>query len=155
MNAQLNESIDQATGEILAPEDSIGTELLKKLHIQVTHLKKPWHQTPEQEQDRLLDHLRVSVQEAMAQAVQRLAAQRFKFIRAQIESLTIKDGAKATIIVSRGGSELHQLSDHVGSVAMLVFADEAEYVDGMHTVKAEADQRVLELEEEAAAQALE
>ena len=59
------------------------------------------------------------------------------------KSLTIKEGAKAVLTLARGSEEMHALADRVGSFAVLVFADPKEFTEGMHVIKAQADQRDL------------
>lgn len=128
-------------------EESLGTELLKALIVEVQQLQSPWQNTPEREQQAIIDRLRSQVDYAVTGAVRRLACAGFTHLSAQVESLTIKDEAKAVLTLARGSEELHELADRVGTRAIIVFADATEFTDGMHTVKAEADQGELPLDD--------
>ncbi len=128
-------------------EETVGQYLMRALFDEVTNIRIPWSITPQQEQQALLDRLRSQVEEAVRVAVSRIAMQGFSHISASIESLTIKDEAKAVLLLSRGSEELHTLADRVGSRAIIVFADHTEYTDGMNAIKAQADQPPLPLED--------
>ena len=103
----------------------------------------PWAITPQQMQQEVLDRLDAQVAGAVNRAVIAIATQQFVSVAASIESLTIKDGAKATISIARGTEALHAVADRVGSTVVLVFADPKEFTEGMHVIKADADQRDL------------
>ena len=128
-------------------EETVGQYLMRALFDEITNIRIPWAVTPQQQQQDLLDRLRRQVDEAVRVAVSRIAMQGFSHISASIESLTIKDEAKAALLLSRGSEELHTLADRVGSRAIIVFADHAEYTDGMDAIKAQADQPSLPLED--------
>lgn len=123
-----------------AIEESVGTELMRAMFEEVTQQRIPWIATPEQQQKEVIDRLRAKVEEAVQTAVRRLATMGFVHVVAQVESLTIKDEAKAVLLLSRGTEAMHELADNVGSRAVIVFADPADYVGGMEVIKAQADQ---------------
>lgn len=139
--------VDKTTGEIAEIEETVGQALMRALFDEVTNIRTPWAATPQQQQQELLDRLQHQVGEAVRIAVSRIAMQGFQHISASIESLTIKDEAKAVLLLSRGSEELHTLADRVGSRAIIVFADHTEYTDGMNAIKAQADQPSLPLED--------
>lgn len=128
-------------------EESVGSVLLRALFEEISNLRTPWAITPKSQQDEVIDRLRAQVSEAVAGAVTRIATQGFAHIAVNIESLTVKDEAKAVLTLSRGVQEIHDLADRVGSRAVLVFADPQEYTDGMHAIQGEDDQPGLGLEE--------
>lgn len=129
-----------------AVEESIGTQLMKALYEEITNLRMPWIVTPQQQQQEVLDRLRAQVDLAVRSAVRQLATVGFNHIAAQIDSLAIKDEAKVVLMMARGSQELHEVADRVGTRALIVFADPAEYTDGMEQLKAQADQADLPLE---------
>lgn len=139
--------IDKTTGEINDVEETVGQYLMRALFDEITNIRIPWAVTPQQQQDELLDRLRRQVDEAVRIAVSRIAMQGFTHISASIESLTIKDEAKAVLLLSRGSEELHELADRVGSRAIIVFADHTDYTDGMNAIKSQADQSRLPLDD--------
>lgn len=127
-------------------EESVGAYLMRVLFEEITSLRQPWAVTPQQLQQEVLDRLRGQVQEAVNAAVLRIGTSNFTHVAATIESLTIKDGAKATMKLARGGEAIHELGDRVGSLAIIVFADPKEYTDGMDALRADLDQKPLPLE---------
>lgn len=144
MNTQLKDS--EEPKEITPVEESVGTFLLRALFDEVANLRQPWIMTPQQQQDEILDRLRLQIAGAVNIAVKRIAAAGFIYIAANIESLAIKDEAKAVLTLARGTQEIHDLADRVGTRAMLVFADAQEYTNGMHTIKSQLDQPPLPLD---------
>jgi hypothetical protein len=140
MNAQSNEVLQQV-------EETIGQLLMRTLYDEITNMRTLWAVTPQQQQRETLDRLQRQVDQAVHIAVNRIAIGGFSHITAQIESLTIKDEAKAALLLSRGTEALHELADRVGSRAIVVFADPKEFTEGMDSIKAQADQPDLPLEE--------
>ena len=129
-------------------EETVGQLLMRALFDEITNIRVPWAGTPQQQQQELLDRLRRQVDEAVRIAVNRISVQGFTHIAASIESLTIKDEAKAVLLLSRGTEALHELADRVGSRAVIVFADHKEFTDGIEAIKAQADQGHLPLGDE-------
>lgn len=146
MTETSNDSNNDSNGALAAIEESVGTHLLRALYEEITNLRTVWVVTPQQQQQEILDRLQDAVSHAVSIAVRRLATGGFENIVAQIDSLTIKDEAKAVLMLPRGTQELHTLADRVGSKAIIVFADAKEYTDGMHVISAQDDQPSLPLE---------
>lgn len=141
MDAQVKQSVE-------AVEETVGQQLMRALYDEVTNIRIPWSVMPQQQQQELLDRLRAQVDTAVSGAVRRIATGGFSSIAARIDSLTIKDDAKAVLLLARGSEALHELSDRVGSTAVVVFADASEYTDGMQVFTAQADQPDLPLQDE-------
>ncbi|MCO6445690.1 MAG: hypothetical protein J5J04_16580 [Anaerolineae bacterium] len=139
---------DEADGgtAITTIEDLIGLRLLKKLHEEISQLGQAWVNTPQIEQQRIIDRMRASVEDAVRAAVSGIASAGFTWAPAAVESLTIKDGAKAVLTLARSTDAMHDVADHVGSAVVIVFADSKRYLEQMHEIKAQADQRTLPLE---------
>lgn len=139
MDTQVNNMIPEI-------EETVGKLLMGALYDEITNLRTMWAVTPQQQQQELLDRLRSQVGQAVHIAVKRIAVGGFVHIAAVVESLTIKDGAKAVCQLSRGSQALHELADRVGSQAVIVFADPNEFTEGMDQIKAMADQPELPLD---------
>ncbi|MGD9885814.1 MAG: hypothetical protein AB7U95_37525 [Reyranella sp.] len=137
------------TAAIATIEALIGQRLLKKLHEEITNLPDVWQRVSEAEQARIIERMRQSVETAVRAAVSGIASAGFAWAPAALESLTIKDGAKATLILSRGTEAMHEFADRVGSPVVVVFADPKEYLEEMHEIRAQADQPSLPLEQAA------
>lgn len=139
--------VDKTTGEIAEIQETVGQYLMRALYDEVTNIRVPWAVTPQQQQQEMLDRMQRQVDEAVRIAVSRIAVHGFTHITASIEQLTIKDEAKAVLLLSRGTEALHELADRVGSRAVIVFADHKEFTEGMDSIKAQADQPNLPLED--------
>lgn len=135
-------------GTLEAITDSVGLALLKRMRTELVQLQTPWQNTPQDKQQQILDRLRAGVYEAVGTAVRRIAGEGFPHVAVSIESLSIKDEAKAAISVPRASSAMHDLADMVGQRAILVFVDEKAYTANMEKLKAQADQPELPLEEQ-------
>jgi hypothetical protein len=98
----------------------------------------------------VLDRLRSQVEAAVRAAVREIATGGFSHVGVSIESMTLKDEAKVVLTMSRHSREMHELADRVGSSALIVFADPAEFTDGMHAIQSQADQLDLLGDAEAA-----
>lgn len=131
---------------VQATADQIGVTLMKALFEEITALRMPWAITPQQMQQEVLDRLRARVDTAVRAAVSGIVSSGFNCATVALESLTIKDGAKATLILSRGTEAMHTFADHIGSAAIVVFADPKDYLAQMESIRAQADQPSLPLE---------
>lgn len=127
-------------------KDLIGQRLMKALFEEITNLRTPWAITPQQMQQETLDRLQEHVENAVSAAVSGIASAGFTFAPARIDSLAIKDEAKATILLSRGTEAMHLFADRVGSAVVVVFADPKDYTAQMDSIRSQADQNPLPLE---------
>lgn len=119
---------------------SAGSMLLSALMNEVRQLGKPWEQTPEREQEVVIDRLRRAVEVSVRNVVQTIAASSFPRIPATVESVTFKDGVKAVLTLSKGEDGTHALADATGGQAMVVLATHSQFLEGLESVKADADQ---------------
>ena len=133
----------EATTVLQTAEETVGTQLLRALLDEVMNLRTPWAITPQSMQQEVIDRLQTQVENITRGAVLQIATLGMQHVGASVESLTIKEGAKAVLTLARGSEEMHALADRVGSFAVLVFADPKEFTEGMHVIKAQADQRDL------------
>lgn len=138
----MNESNTVAVNDV---EQTAAQLLMRALYDEITNIRVPWSITPEDQQQAILDRLRGVVDLAVRGAVRSIATVGFTSIRGRVDSLTIKDDAKAVLLLARGSEQIHDLADHVSSEAILVFADPQQFIDGMQVFKAQADQPALPL----------
>lgn len=127
-------------------KDLIGQRLVKALFEEITNLRMPWSITPQQQQQEVLDRLQEHVENAVSAAVSGIASAGFTYAPARIDSLAIKDEAKATILLSRGTEAMHVFADRVGSAVVVVFADPKDYTEQMDAITAMPDQPSMPLE---------
>lgn len=120
--------------------ESPGVTLLKALLGEIRQLQKPWEQTPEREQEVVIDRLRRAVEHTIRQTTLRIAAGNFQRVPVEIESVTFKDGVKAVMQIERSAEGVHALADGTGGRALVVLASIDQFIEGMNRILADADQ---------------
>lgn len=131
----------------VASEDMAKT-LLESLILLIRIQKKPWEKLTKIEQDDVIDALRKSVRTATDAAVRLIASNSSTTVVGELEQVTIKDGVKAQVVVSKNAENLAELFDAVGSEVLIVCASNAVYDKGLDEVQGEDDQRSLDLGQE-------
>ena len=139
-------SDDKNVREIAAEDMSY--ELLSALIMQVRMLPKPWDQMPKAKQDEVIDSFKKTIRTAVNEAVKLIASNDRVTIEGDLEQVTIKDGVKAQITVSKNAENLSELFEAVGSPVLIVCADNPVYDRGLDDVEGEDDQRALDLGQE-------
>ena len=89
--------------------------------------KAPWHQRSEADQRDTVHQVEAHVQAMVKRAVELIAAQGRRSIRATLEQVTIKDGIKATVSLSKFDEQRHSLVDAQGASILIVVADPEEF----------------------------
>jgi hypothetical protein len=118
----------------------LAAQVTETLIDEIRALDKPWHQTSESQQAVVIARLSDRVANAMALAVQVMAASGHKAVICNLFSVTFKDGVKATITVAPSNEKRHDLADYATKDAVLVLADPSVFMQGLADVKADADQ---------------
>lgn len=131
----------------VASEDMAKT-LLESLILLIRTQTKPWAKLTKAEQDDVIDALRKSVRTATDSAVRLIASNSSTTVVGDLEQVTIKDGVKAQITVSKNAENLPELFDAVGSEVLIVCASNAVYDKDLDKVQGEDDQRSLDLGKE-------
>jgi hypothetical protein len=117
-----------------------------KLFIQhAQDLKKPWAQMSKHQQDDTLDSIRASVQDAVKQAVELIAARDRVHVIGTLEQITIKNGVRASVMVGKGCPGLSRLFECQGEAVAVVVAHPGEELKGIFDIKGQDDQRGLDL----------
>jgi ribosome modulation factor len=125
--------------------DTLGKDLLQALVAELKLLPDVWVKIPKKKQDDIIDRLRNRVADRVKMAVHLLSSQGRTTVVGNLEQITIKDGAKAVIKISKSAESLHQLYDAAGLDVIVVVANAADHTGGMDEIKGEADQRGLDL----------
>lgn len=137
-----------------AAEEGASRILIKAIHQELVLAKKAWKDLNEGDQSRSLDRIAEAVDEAVRFVVTKISAEGFPFVRAQLESLTLKDKAKAVLTVPPRGDSMHMVAERVGTHVTIVFADAGEHTQGTRdAVSAAPDQPGLALEQKPEAEA--
>lgn len=97
----------------------LGAALIDAALTECKALQRPWQQMTEDQQSEVLERITRQVREAVAETIRTLATNGQAHIVCELESITVKKGAKATLDVPKG--ELDQdLLDAVGAQVILV-----------------------------------
>jgi len=138
-----------ATPTIEITAETMAGDLLAACVDELRLLPKPWPALPEVEQAEIIERLRNRVSHNVREAVNAIAADGRVTIVAELESITFKDGGKVALKIARTTAGKHDLIDAVGQSVLIVIANPEEFMGGLGEVKADSDQRALDLEKAA------
>jgi len=102
--------------------------------------KRPWNQRSESDQHETIHRVESRVHDVVRRAVEMIAAQGLRTIRATLEQVTIKDGIKGTITLSKFDEQRHALADATGSSILIVVADPEAFTGEQAPVEIALDQ---------------
>ena len=112
----------------IARESLLG-DLMHSMLDEVKAIPDVWQKLPQYKQDQVLARIEGRSRTILGRVV---------------ESVTVKDGIKAVLAVSRSSPQRHDLVDAQGSAVMIVIADAEPYTGG-DKPKSQKDQRALAL----------
>lgn len=102
--------------------------------------KRPWHERSEADQRDTVHQVETAVQRVVRTAVELIAAQGLRTIKATLEQVTVKDGIKATLTMSKFDEERHTLIDATGATVLVVVADPEQFTGERAPVEIKPDQ---------------
>lgn len=102
--------------------------------------KRPWHERSETDQRDTVHQVEVAVRSAVTRAVDIIAGAGHRSITAAVAQVTVKDGIKAVLELSRHDPQRHSLVDACGARVMLVIADPDEFDGERAPVAVKPDQ---------------
>lgn len=130
----------------IARESLLG-DLMHSMLDEVKAIPDVWQKLPQYKQDQVLARIEGRSRTILGRVVEIIAADARPSIPANVESVTVKDGIKAVLAVSRSSPQRHDLVDAQGSAVMIVIADAEPYTGG-EKPKSERDQGTLPLGDE-------
>ncbi len=162
----MEENVNTSTGEITQVEDAgtetaeatglaehvfesaelVARDLLDALVLEIKLLQRPWDALPQAEQDELIERLRRRTIDNVRKALSLIVSDERPVLPATVESVTFKDGIKATLKLSKYAGARHDLADKEGKDVIIVIVDPAEYLQGVHDIKGDPDQTELDVE---------
>jgi hypothetical protein len=122
--------------------DTLGHDLLQAM-VQECEQTVTWKGYTEIQIQTAINRLRDRVQKLVKEALGILLRGDYPAVKGVLESITVKDGIKATLKISRTEHHLAELADFVGSPVVLVMHDPAAYMDRIESIRAQRDQREL------------
>ena len=129
----------------IARESLLG-DLMHSMLDEVKAIPDVWQKLPQYKQDQVLARIEGRSRTILGRVVEIIAADARPSIPANVESVTVKDGIKAVLAVSRSSPQRHDLVDAQGSAVMIVIADAEPYTGG-DKPKSQKDQRALDLKD--------
>lgn len=133
---------EKPTGADIAKKTMTGDLRDAILQIVKTQ-KKPWQQLSEQEQTLVVNNVQERVGYMVTKVVDIISADGRKTIIAKLDSITVKDGFKAVLSLSKDSELAHDLVDSQGSLVALVVADREAYTGEKEPAKIDKDQKEL------------
>lgn len=118
-------------------------ELMTAAMKQLRARDKPWLKLTEEQQQAVIREVKTDVSEAVEHAVELIATDARTMFRAQVESVTFKDGVKAVLQMANTQAS-HELADTAGSSVLVVIENAARYTkDSSAVPKSEPAQAAL------------
>lgn len=141
-----------ATAENVQPQtvETLTAATLKKaiMTIAIDELKNaqaPWHELLEAEQEKVINRLDGYAVDLTTRALELFATSGVARVACTLDAVTIKDGIKAMISLSRHDAQRHDLIDAQGTTVWVVLANPEQFADAPHGIKPDADQKALDL----------
>ncbi|MFV1850144.1 MAG: hypothetical protein ACMZ66_05490 [Thalassospira sp.] len=104
---------------------------------------KTWQEMSEDEQKEFIARLSEHSENLINHAIRAIARQGRTVITAQLDQVTIKDGIKGVVSMSKSAEDRHALFDAQGQCVLLVVAGSKDDFDGGDMPQPEPDQRDL------------
>lgn len=125
--------------------ETIGHDLLAAVVDEIKALPDVWQKLNQEKQDDVIERLERRVKAVTKQAVELLASEGRTTLVARIESIAIKDGTKATLVISGANppSARQELFQSVRKDCLVVLACAEDHTHGTEGVRGEPDQNPL------------
>ena len=107
------------------------------------HAPKTWQEMSEDEQKEFIARLSEHTENLINHAIRAIARQGRTVITAQLDQVTIKDGIKGVVSMSKSAEDRHALFDAQGQCVLIVVAGAPEDYKGGDMPQPEPDQRDL------------
>jgi ribosome modulation factor len=125
--------------------DSVGVDLLQALVQEIKLLPDVWPKMSKAKQDDVIERLRKRVITNVQMATHLIASDGRVTVVAELEQITVKDGIKAVLTMSKNDPNRHGLIDCQGKTVLIALADAEAHMGEVAAVRGEADQRAMDL----------
>lgn len=132
--------VDNVLG--LTASERLGADLIDAALTEVKALQRPWQAMTEDQQSDVLERITGQVKAAVKATIRLLATKGHAHITCELESITVKKGAKATLDIPKHMLD-QGLLDAVGQHVILVVAGSLDEADDIPTPRADPDQADL------------
>ena len=120
-------------------EKQLGAALIDAALTEVKALARPWQQMTHDQQDDVLERITRQVRQAVGDTIRMLATKGAHHLVCELEQVTIKKGAKAVLVLPKGGFG-EDLVDAVGQQVILVLGPELKAAGDIPKPPADEDQ---------------
>lgn len=124
---------------------TIGADLLQALVQEVKLLPDVWPKMSKAKQDDVIERLRKRVIHNVQMATHLIASDGRVTVVAELEQITVKDGIKAVLTMSKNDPNRHGLIDCQGKTVLIALADAEAHMGEVAAVRGEEDQRAMDL----------
>ena len=124
---------------------TIGADLLQALVQEVKLLPDVWPKLSQTKQDDVIERLRKRVIHNVQMATHLIASDGRVTVVAELEQITVKDGIKAVLTMSKNDPNRHGLIDCQGKTVLIALADAEAHMGEVAAVRGEEDQRAMDL----------
>lgn len=107
------------------------------------HNPLPWNVRPEKDQEATIERATAAAERIVTRAVEMIAADGRKVIRATLVKVAIKDVIQGVVELSKSDAQRHDLIDSTGSEVMIVVSDASAYMGQRGKVEIVKDQASL------------
>lgn len=124
---------------------TIGSDLLQALVQEIKLLPDVRPKLSQKKQDDVIERLRKRVITNVQMATHLIASDGRICVQAELEQITVKDGIKGVIIMSKNDPHRHLIMDAQGKTVLLAVADAEDHMGEIAAVRGEPDQRAMDL----------
>lgn len=135
----------QAKNVMAMTANTIGVDLLQALVQEIKLLPDPWPKLSQKKQDDIIERLRKRVMHNVQMATHLIASDGRVTVVAELEQITVKDGIKAVLSMSKNDPNRHGLIDCQGKTVLIALADADAHMGEIAAVRGEEDQRAMDL----------
>lgn len=135
----------QAKDVMAMTASTIGADLLQALVQEVKLLPDVWPKLSQKKQDDVIERLRKRVIHNVQMATHLIASDGRICVQAELEQITVKDGIKGVLIMSKNDPHRHLVMDAQGKTVLLAVADAEDHMGEIAAVRGEPDQRAMDL----------
>lgn len=125
-----------ATADLVA--DTLSGDVRDFLVDRIKNLPKVWAEMTQEEQIAIIDAAIMAGNAMVRKAVRLIAEDGRPTITAQCESVTVKDGIKAVLTLSKSDPLRHALTDSQGQSVLIVVVDSENYIGSRGDLKPDA-----------------
>lgn len=121
---------------------NMSVAIIEHIIKQLKPMKEPWSKLPEIDQRVFINGLDHEVRTNITKAVNLIAADKRPVLEAVVDTVTMKDGIKATLKIAKSQGYRHELFDSQGAGCLVIITDPGKFMKG-ELPKADKDQRSL------------